>query len=92
MQNLGSSLLYRRGTWDAFDIFLVANTEFWKSTTDFKQAAEGVLAAMKELKEGKHMSWSYGHIDVNEVVNIFKQVGINCALSSGSTNLYTCTT
>lgn len=50
----------------AFQIMLLANTKFWTATTDFKEAACGVLHAAKESNQS-----------LPPLVNIFNKVGIS---------------
>ncbi len=73
--------------WDAFDIFYVANTKFWQSGTGFTQGAELTLKAAEEIKAGKFFSYSYDHIDVQDIVDAFNVVGIACTKATD----WTCT-
>lgn len=71
---LSEKLKYK--AWDAYDIFYVANTQKWISTTGFKDAAETALEAAEELKAGLHWTHhNYGHIDIDVVKEAFKVSG-----------------
>jgi Zn-dependent metalloprotease len=76
------------GFLDAFDIMYTANTKYWGKRTTFAQAAELTLKAAEHLRLGTHMpEVNHAHLNLNLIVGIFKQVGLNC---QGSGDKYSC--
>ena len=76
---------------DAYDIFYIANTRFWGSSTKFHEAAELTLQAVEEMHQGLHLGFNYSWIDIQIIVDAFAEVGICCSKSSKSTETWDCT-
>ncbi len=70
--------------WDSFDLFYIANTEFWTQATRFDEAAELTLAAAEEMRLGLHLGWVYSWIETEVIVDAFAEVGICCTKSAGA--------
>jgi Zn-dependent metalloprotease len=77
-----------KGIQDAFDIMYIANTRYYSRNTNFNQAAALALKAAAHLKDNTHLpDIDHSHLDLNQLIAVFKQVGISC---SGSGDNYSC--
>ncbi len=77
--------------WDSFDLFYIANTEFWTPTATFDEAAEWTLEAAEEMQQGLHLGWVYSWIDTQDIVDAFAEVGICCTKSAGAWDCFSLT-